>query len=350
MPKDPMLKNRKPKANFYKRLLDPNRKHLQDWANPNNIATHKMAYVTIDNGNAIVYPEVQEVEGKLVDFSRPPYNASYPLDRAIATGDTIIMSEKDADKWTREYKNYYPGFKERKRLDEVKPLMKYGGNSKTRKPPMSTNKKIQIINTVKNSSLSNFVNYVRPPFVKTKPKLIKTILNDNDLKEISNFISYIENPDSIGFDKNTNTWHSPTSDKYDKNQIGMGIDKPNNPYLTDDERKPEATLSKERELEIRYKTIKDLEKNYNNRMAYANKLIPEFNGILSNHKRKLLFQALYKRPGAVSNWWELDNIQKYIEATDDEATDMIKDFHEKYFTRTYKERNNNLDRSLNRNQ
>lgn len=125
--KDPILKNRKPTANFYKRLVDTKRKHLVDWVNKDDIATHKIAYVTptysIGNQDAIVYPFVQEVDGKLVDFTRPPMNPDFAYKNAVAAGDTIHMSPKEAEYWTTHYKDFYPGFYStkgwRRRLDEA---------------------------------------------------------------------------------------------------------------------------------------------------------------------------------------------------------------------------------------
>lgn len=32
-------------------------------------------YAPDDTGRAIVFPEVQEINGKLVDFTRPPYHS-----------------------------------------------------------------------------------------------------------------------------------------------------------------------------------------------------------------------------------------------------------------------------------
>lgn len=117
-PKDPILKNRRPKANFYQRLLNPNRRHLRDWENPDNIATHKISYITTDDGNAIVFPFVQEVNGNLIDYTQPPYNPDFAINQAIKTGDTIQMSAKDAAYWTENYKDFYPGFKKRRHLDD----------------------------------------------------------------------------------------------------------------------------------------------------------------------------------------------------------------------------------------
>lgn len=105
---DPILINREPKAEFYKRLKDPNRKMIKDWES-DNIATHKMAYVT-EGDKAIVYPEVQDINGKLVDFTRPPYNKWAGYESAVQRGDTIQMTPEQAAYWTEHYKNFYPNF------------------------------------------------------------------------------------------------------------------------------------------------------------------------------------------------------------------------------------------------
>jgi hypothetical protein len=112
--KDPVLKDRKPKANFYQRLLDANRQTIPNWENrinnQNNVTTHKMSWATDDDGTAIVYPEVQEINGKLYDFTDPRNKegkwAAY--DRAVQTGDTIQMTPEQANFWTQHYKEFYP--------------------------------------------------------------------------------------------------------------------------------------------------------------------------------------------------------------------------------------------------
>ena len=105
---DPILKDRKPKAEFYKRVQDP-KESITDWET-GLPATHKMAYVTDDDG-AIVYPEVQKINGKLVDFTRPPYKEGAGFESAMQRGDTIRMTPKEAKYWTQHYKEFYPGFK-----------------------------------------------------------------------------------------------------------------------------------------------------------------------------------------------------------------------------------------------
>lgn len=101
-------------ANFVKRLLDPNRQTIQDWEDSGSVATHKLSYVTDGKGNARVYPEVQEINGALFDFTDPKNKKTRKdaYDSAMKNGDYIEMSEEDA-KWFTDnnYKKFYPSFK-----------------------------------------------------------------------------------------------------------------------------------------------------------------------------------------------------------------------------------------------
>lgn len=65
-------------------------------------ATHLLSYAIADNG-AIVYPVVQNINGKL----QIPEN---PRESAIQRGDFIKMSKDDADWFTKNYKKYFPAF------------------------------------------------------------------------------------------------------------------------------------------------------------------------------------------------------------------------------------------------
>ena len=100
--------NKRSNADFVQRLLDPNRDYIQDWES-DNIATHKLGYATDDKG-AIVYPNVQRIDGKLYDFTDPKNKRGKwdALDSAIQRGDTIRMSPSQAREFTETYKNYYP--------------------------------------------------------------------------------------------------------------------------------------------------------------------------------------------------------------------------------------------------
>ena len=99
-------------ANFVRRLQNPNRATIRDWQNSNNVATHKLGWATDENG-AIVFPNVQEINGELHDFTDPKYNHKKwdALDRAIEQGDTLRMTPEQAKLFTENYKQYYPGFK-----------------------------------------------------------------------------------------------------------------------------------------------------------------------------------------------------------------------------------------------
>lgn len=105
--------NKKSKANFVKRLLDPNRHSIQDWVAPLNIATHKLGWATEDTKQgAFVYPEIQEINGELVDFTHPSHRRSEGINSAIERRDTVRMTPEQAKWFTENYKEYYPGFKD----------------------------------------------------------------------------------------------------------------------------------------------------------------------------------------------------------------------------------------------
>ena len=118
-----LIKNSK--ANFAKRLLDPNRKVL-DLGN-GEIGTHKLSYAVNDKG-VVVYPEIQEINGELVDLSTDR-NAAY--ESAIQSGDYVIFPSEESAEWftADNYKHYFPGLEKyapqsRKFKQEEKSLYK----------------------------------------------------------------------------------------------------------------------------------------------------------------------------------------------------------------------------------
>lgn len=103
--------NTKNKSNMYQRMKDPNRKTITDWKT-GKTSTHKLAYATIDD-KVVVYPNIQEINGKLYDFTDPKNNRGKwdSLRRAINTGDTIqFKNETDADKFVNNYKKEFKEF------------------------------------------------------------------------------------------------------------------------------------------------------------------------------------------------------------------------------------------------
>lgn len=104
--------NNRSNADFVNRLKDNNRQTIRDWQDSTKIATHKLSWATDDKGNAIVYPEVQNINGQLHDFTDPKYNHKQwdSLDSAIERGDTLMISPSQAKLFTENYKQYYDGF------------------------------------------------------------------------------------------------------------------------------------------------------------------------------------------------------------------------------------------------
>lgn len=101
---------------FAKRLKQSNRKYIKDWEFPNRIATHKLSVGTDENGNNYIYPEAQNINGELHDFTDPKYKHN-KWDGQISAeekGDTIhINTIEDGLNFTSNYKDLdiYPKFK-----------------------------------------------------------------------------------------------------------------------------------------------------------------------------------------------------------------------------------------------
>lgn len=100
-------------TNFIKRLEDVNRKTIKDWEDPTKVATHKMSWAQ-DDQSALIYPNVQEVDNRLVDYTKIPYREEAAIDSAYDNKDFIRMSEEEAKWFTENYKNYFPTFNEYK--------------------------------------------------------------------------------------------------------------------------------------------------------------------------------------------------------------------------------------------
>ena len=101
-------------ANFVQRLKDKNRKVIRDWEDTTKVATHKLGAEYVD-GIPIIYPNVQEIDRELIDFTRPPYDTWTGLDNAIERGDTVqVKTLQDAIDFTKNYKDYIPSMKQYK--------------------------------------------------------------------------------------------------------------------------------------------------------------------------------------------------------------------------------------------
>lgn len=64
---------------------------------------------TDDQGNHYIYPNVQEINGRLVDFTRPPYAPWVGQAAAEERGDTVRVPSIEAGvRFTKNYKKFYP--------------------------------------------------------------------------------------------------------------------------------------------------------------------------------------------------------------------------------------------------
>lgn len=99
----------KSSADFVNRLKDPNRLSIPDWEDSRYTATHKLGVGTDNNGQVFIYPSVQNINGKLVDFTNPKFGKWDGMDSAIERKDTVhVNSIQNGLDFTENYKRYYP--------------------------------------------------------------------------------------------------------------------------------------------------------------------------------------------------------------------------------------------------
>lgn len=106
----------KSNANFVQRLKSPTRQTIPNWEDQyrvlpweKSVSTHKLSVWDNANGGGTIVPDVQEVNGKLIDFTRPPYNNRAAVENALKTGDYVDLPKfEDALWYTENYKRYYP--------------------------------------------------------------------------------------------------------------------------------------------------------------------------------------------------------------------------------------------------
>ena len=99
----------KQKARFVERLKDPNRATLS--LGKGQIGTHKLSWASYDSDGGtryVIYPQIQEINGELVDMSDDWKKA---LNSAFENNNTVFVNNPEEAEWfTKNYKNYYPGF------------------------------------------------------------------------------------------------------------------------------------------------------------------------------------------------------------------------------------------------
>lgn len=131
--------------------------------------------------------------------------------------------------------------------------------------------------------------------LSTTPKQKTTV--DWDNTEAGKLINYVENRDSVGFDKANKRWYFPTKRGFDKNQIGIGIDKKSGGsiqhLLQKDANNKEYMQDSIAHVE-KYKRIDEANRMVNNRL---NKLQSDMDTTftISPTKRAVLLEGMYNR-------------------------------------------------------
>lgn len=181
-------------ANFVQRLKSPTRQTIPNWEDQyrvlpweKSVSTHKLSVWDNANGGGIIVPDVQEVNGKLIDFTRPPYN-----------------NFEDALWYTENYKRYYPRFEDGGKNKNVPVLPKELGLTPGTPEYLERQKRI-----------SGSANVVQPEAYITPAGYIKDAVN---------FIEDLGKGDYAGAaDENMilEYMRNPTSNKMVKNQYDL---------------------------------------------------------------------------------------------------------------------------------
>ena len=149
-------------------------------------------------------------------------------------------------------------------------------------------------------------------------------------------INYVENSDSIGWNPADRTWKHPILPGYDKNQIGMGVDKNETPgYLDYIQYRPETNIPFLTELDerlIRHNAIEAANKSANARYKFAQEAVNRPKGTVSSIKDAAVVSAIYNLgAGYVANglFEDKDFMLKLFDGTDKEVVDRINQEYKK---------------------
>lgn len=199
------------RADFVKRLKDPNREYIDN--GDGTISTHRMAYADDGRGNAVVYPEIQTVKrdkqgrywyrGKLEQF-----NGRRAYENAMRTGDYVPMSTEDAEWFTQNYKDYYPEFD---KYANGGYLYETGGKKDPPKYPLVLSNAPQQEPPYSIFTSNNIQEAIeRTPKVVTPPKVMpKQVGSDYVLKDVAARVFATENNKDNpkgGYNKKTGRW------------------------------------------------------------------------------------------------------------------------------------------------
>lgn len=154
-----------------------------------------------------------------------------------------------------------------------------------------------------------------------------------DTTEVGKLINHSENPDSIGFDKDTRRWYAPKGKGLDKDNFGMGVDRYTGGNISDKikkDSKGREYITEEDERDLRFKRIKSANQSAKRRIDFIRKYYND-EGDVTETKEALLTNLIYNR-GSSKTAREYFNPEdkKYVpmqkailRGTDDEVREEI---------------------------
>lgn len=154
-----------------------------------------------------------------------------------------------------------------------------------------------------------------------------------DTTEVGKLINYSENPDSIGFDKDTRRWYAPKGKGLDKNNFGMGVDRYTGGNISDKikkDSKGREYITEEDERDLRFKRIKSANQSAKRRIDFIRKYYND-EGDVTETKEALLTNLIYNRgSGRTAREYFNPEDKKYVpmqkailRGTDDEVREEI---------------------------
>lgn len=154
-----------------------------------------------------------------------------------------------------------------------------------------------------------------------------------DTTEVGKLINHSENPDSIGFDKDTRRWYAPKSKGLDKDNFGMGVDRYTGGNISDKikkDSKGREYITEEDERDLRFKRIKSANQSAKRRIDFIRKYYND-EGNVTETKEALITNLIYNRgSGKTARVYFNTEDKKYVpmqrailRGTDDEVRKEI---------------------------
>lgn len=160
-------------------------------------------------------------------------------------------------------------------------------------------------------------------------------IRDWDSTLTGKLINYVENSDSIGWVPQDRTWEHPTLPGYDKNQIGMGVDKNETKgYAEHIKYRQNGTpyLTEKDERVLRHAAIEKANTSANARYKFAQQAVNRPEGTISKVKDAAVVSAIYNLGATyVANglFEDKDFMLKLFDGTDQEVVDRINQEYKK---------------------